>query len=320
MDRSIPRPGDHTGSHAEGGETDAAVSFRPLRKLLERAAAAHIPTWSLGLRVAGSLVRRRVDKLSVAKVTIDDKGTVILADLTTPLGLGLYRYGFSPPEARLAQMLLEPGDVFIDGGAHIGMFSLIAAAAVGETGRVIACEPVPETLQLLQRNIAINRFHWIETHNLALGERSGEAELFSFGAGAGLSSFAPATRIGSQRLVVPVRSLDEISRGDRSRVRLVKLDIEGAEVKALCGARQLLQGKPDFLVEVEPEHLARQGTSINEMKAIFSAAEYEAYEVQEDANGVVLVQIREWEDARQSPNVFLSVRSLPSLPCPVRML
>lgn len=244
-------------------------------------------------------------------------GPLVVADLSTPMGCALYRYGFSPPEVQLVRAILGPGDVFIDGGAHIGMFTLIGAAAVGRTGRVIACEPVPENVRLLHANLDLNRFDWVDVFNGALAEHSGTGALFSFGAEAGLSSFAPATQTGTRRLEVELRTLDEVGSAHLPRVRLVKLDIEGAEVRALSGASELLRSQPDFLVEVEPGHLARQGSRTEDMHAIFSDAGYSGYEIREHGSSVVLVRLDDWSKHRENPNVYVSARPPSALPCPL---
>jgi len=71
---------------------------------------------------------------------------------------------------------------------------------------------------------------------------------------------------------------------DRTRVRLVKLDLEGAEYAALQGAPSLLREvQPDFLVELEPEHLARQGTSAADVVGLFEKQGYRFFTV--DGNG-----------------------------------
>ena len=84
--------------------------------------------------------------------------------------------------------LAGPGDVVIDAGANIGLFSLIAAARVGATGRVIACEPAPGTMALLRANVARNRYDWVELHEVAVAETPGRLELEDLGAGSGFSS------------------------------------------------------------------------------------------------------------------------------------
>ncbi|MGH9279488.1 MAG: FkbM family methyltransferase, partial [Acidimicrobiales bacterium] len=268
------------------------------------------PVWRVAGRCAVSLVRRRVPGLRSVPVTIDAAGTRIVADLSGPFGLSLYRYGFTQPEAALVQHLLRPGDVFVDGGAHIGVFTLLAAAAVGPTGRVIACEPVPENMALLEANVALNGFGWVETHRVALGERRGQAEFFSFEPGSALGSYAPATSEGRHRLTVDVVPLDEVVGSPTSGVRLVKLDIEGAELLALRGAPALLAAKPDFLLELEPEHLARQNATVGELRDLFTTAGYEAFEIRGNAARVSLVPMTAWRRPPGSPNVLVSARPL----------
>ena len=307
---------DGTTGGREGGDASPFSSLR-LRRLSDRATAAHLSIWSMAARVGASAVRRRIPRLRTVAVPLHTDGPLVVADLSTPMGRSLYRYGFSPPEVQLLRLVLRPGDVFIDGGANIGMFTLIAAAAVGRTGRVIACEPVPENVRLLVANLELNRFEWVDVFKGALAEHSGTGELFSFGAEAGLSSFAPATHAGTRRLMVDLRSLDEIGSAHLARVRLVKLDIEGAEVKALSGATELLRSQPDFLVEVEPEHLARQGSGTEDIQAIFSSSGYIGYEIRESGSSVVLVRLDDWSKHRENPNVFVSARPPSALPCPL---
>ena len=270
--------------------------------------------WSLAGRIALSVVRARVPALRTPSVVIDDIGTVVRADVAGPFGQALYRYGLQAPEARLIAALLRPGDVFLDGGAHVGVFSLIAAAVVGRTGRVIACEPVPETMRLLEENVALNGYGWVDTWNVALADGSGQRELYSFGPASGLSSFAPATTVGSHRVMVDVTTLDDIVKGcDPTRVRLVKLDLEGAEVRALRGATTLLQSRPDFLVEIEPAHLARQGTNVEELRAMFAGSDYHGYEIHGDLANPSLVPVDVWDPPAANPNMLISTRPYPTL-------
>lgn len=250
---------------------------------------------------------------------LDSRGTRIFADLLTPFGLQLYRYGYDEPEALLVQSLLRPGDVFIDGGAHIGLFSLLAAACVGNTGRVIACEPVPENVKLLKANIDMNRFTWVDVQKAALAEAAGEAVLFSFGEASAVSSFAPATTAGSSPITTIVTSLDVIAPEVLSRLRVIKLDIEGAEVRALRGAQTVLQCHPDFLIEVEPDHLDRQGTSVDELESMFLEAGYRGYELRKQKDAVGLVPLARWRKRTSGPNLFVSARDPSLFPPPVRV-
>lgn len=260
------------------------------------------PAVSAAWRIAASLLRRRCRALSVPVVEIGEAR--VRADLRTPLGLGLYRYGFCSAEAKLLPKLLRPGDVFVDGGANIGLFSLIGAVAVGTTGRVLACEPGPETMALLKANAGENRFDILELHQVALSDRLGNARFTVFEAGSGLASFAPQSTQGRQIDVV-VTTLDALTEDLDGRVALVKLDIEGAEAKALRGAGGLIaRDAPLFLIELEPEHLARQGSSIADVRDALEPHGYEAYAITPTAGIARLTADWQPADAR-APNVVL---------------
>ena len=212
-------------------------------------------------------------------LTVDIGGAEARADLRTPGGLGLYRYGFCSLESRLVRRLLRPGDVFVDGGANVGLLSLVGAAAVGGSGRVLACEPAPETMVLLKANADVNRFRGLECHQVALADQPGTARFVVFEAGSGVASFAPAAA-GGKEVEVPVTTLDNLTSMHGDRVALVKLDIEGAEVLALRGAAKLIaRAAPLFLVEVEPEHLARQSFSVEDLHHALAPHGYEAYAI-----------------------------------------
>jgi FkbM family methyltransferase len=176
--------------------------------------------------------------------------------------------------------LLRPGDVVIDGGANIGLYTLIAAAKVGPTGRVIACEPSPGTMDLLRANVRVNRFDWVELHEVALAAEPGQLALHVFQPGSGYSSFAPADRRSADEIDVDVTTLDDIAGIHLNRTALIKLDTEGAELLALRGAPLLLEhARPDFIIELEPEHLARQGSSISDIQALFVTAGYSGFTI-----------------------------------------
>ena len=63
---------------------------------------------------------------------------------------------WEPYETSLLLSMLRPGDVFVDVGANIGYFSVLAASVVGDDGAVFAFEPDPDNFRLLRRNVALN--------------------------------------------------------------------------------------------------------------------------------------------------------------------
>jgi FkbM family methyltransferase len=231
-------------------------------------------------------------------------GAIVAVDLATPHGRRLFGYGFCEPAARMMQALLEPGDVVIDGGANIGLFTVLAAARVGRHGRVIACEPSPPTMALLSANVQRNGFAWVAVREVALAAAPGRLRMHIFDPGSGFSSFAPATS-GSE-VEVEVSTLDEVAGDGLETVKLVKLDVEGAELRALRGASALLDGpRPDFIVELEPEHLARQGSSITEIQELFDAAGYVGYSI----SAGTLEPLRDiWQRPPGDPNIVVRPR------------
>ena len=153
------------------------------------------------------------------------------------------------------------------------MFTLVAAARVGSSGMVAACEPIPATAAHLRENVAINRYQWVSVLEVALAEHRGVRQITAFGGNAsGLSSFSPET-VGGTVLQVKTVTLDSLA--SSTKPSLVKLDLEGAEVGALLGAPMILSSGCPFLVEVESHHLGRQGHTREDLFELFRSAGYQ---------------------------------------------
>lgn len=267
------------------------------------------------LRVAASLARRRVPGLQSTVVPYDDGRSRIVADLTDPAGLALYRYGLHDPDVELVRRLLSPGDVFVDGGANIGLFTLVGAAAVGPQGKVVSFEPATFTRNQLVRNVNLNDFGWVEVRSEALSDQAGELELVVLEETTGLSSFAPRDVLGGSRERVPVGPLDGLlARPLRERLKLWKLDVEGAEYSALLGARGVLgDGRAHLLLELDEQHLKRQGASTREVHALLEELGYSRYSIEwGQGSDIVLSQFREGCPSSAHPNV-LATRDVGSL-------
>jgi FkbM family methyltransferase len=266
------------------------------------ATAARFLTW---------LARKNVSAWRFAVLPCDAGRSRIRIDLSSRFGFMTYVYGVDDPDLALVGSLLAPGDIFIDGGAHVGMFTLVAAARVGPTGKVLAFEPAPAARAQLQQNLELSRFPWVEVSACALAECAGSRNFVAFANDAwGSSSFAPPPGFaGGHAEPVETTTLDAAIAGlDQARIRLVKLDLEGAEYAALQGATSLLRDVgPDFLVELEPGHLARQGTSAGEVVSLFEQHGYRFFTV--DASGKDPVRLTLEPNPGQGserPNLFVS--------------
>lgn len=145
---------------------------------------------------------------------------------------------------------LRPGMVFYDGGANMGLFTLMAARLVGETGRVFSFEPEPEVAARLRENSRHNLFSCVTVVEAALYSRTGKigfsraSKLDSPDRGTGrvLDGGTEASGVGVQAI-----ALDDFV-ADHPEPDVLKLDVEGAEVEVLQGARRLLQRRRPAVV------------------------------------------------------------------------
>jgi FkbM family methyltransferase len=186
-------------------------------------------------------VVERWTKLDDVHVLVDANDKVIGGQL-------LAHQIWEPDVTRAVRTLLRAKDTFVDVGANIGYFSLLAAKHVGPEGRVIAIEPAPQNWALLEKSVIRNRFENVELHKVAAGSSNGTARLaLPDRANGGSFSLVPDARPGS--FDVPLRTLDSVIAG--RPVHLVKLDIEGAEGPALDGMMQTLKAqRPPLLLEL----------------------------------------------------------------------
>jgi FkbM family methyltransferase len=162
---------------------------------------------------------------------------------------------FEASELRFVEKYLRPGMTVLDVGAHHGLYTLLAARRVGKGGRVIAFEPSERERSLLARHLRLNRCGRVTIENWAVGSERGKAQLFLVEGGEdGCNSLrSPRTAAKSHTTEVEVISLDEyITANKIGNVDFLKLDIEGAELDALKGARGLLTSseRPVVLAEV----------------------------------------------------------------------
>lgn len=174
----------------------------------------------------------------------------------------LYKAGLEASSLRHARAYVRPGSRVVDAGAHVGFFTQRFAGWVGPEGRVIALEPEPVNFgrlcRRLQRTGLAPR---VEAVNAAAVEVSG-----------GFFLRVDPTHPGDHQLAtagLPVHgvALDElVASPDRREVSLVKIDVQGAEVRVLAGAAETLRRfRPTLLVEIDDDRLRRQGSSAGEL-------------------------------------------------------
>ena len=163
---------------------------------------------------------------------------------------------YEPQITALFRKLLRPGDVCVDTGAHVGYFTLLAAGLVGSTGRVYAFEPDPVTHEILRANVELNGAANVSPCAAATGAEDGEAVLYTVPPGnSGRASLRAGDVVRAGR--VPVRMLrlaTAVPEEELPRLRLVKIDVEGAEADVLRGLEPVFDAgaRPAVIVELHP--------------------------------------------------------------------
>ena len=151
---------------------------------------------------------------------------------------------------------LRQGATFVDVGANVGFYAVMAARAVGPTGRVHAFEPNPENCRLILLSAERNGFDNIEVHPVALGGSTGHALFHThLGSNGGLVTSGVDALLQPTTTVAPLARLDDII---QDRVDLIKIDVEGAEGLVVSGATKLLDAhRPTVLTEFSLDMLRR---------------------------------------------------------------
>jgi FkbM family methyltransferase len=145
--------------------------------------------------------------------------------------LGSYEYD----KQRLFARSVSSGEVVFDIGAHAGFYTLLASTLIGQSGRVIAFEPLPYNLVNLQKHLSINGIGNVQVIPAAVSDSEGQAR-FEIGDGTTTGKLSTAGE-----LAVRTVALDTLfSAGEIPIPSVIKMDIEGGEHRALLGARTLL--------------------------------------------------------------------------------
>ena len=191
-------------------------------------------------------------------------------------------------ETDVCKKFLKKGDIVIDVGAYIdGWYSLLAAKLVGEEGRVYAFEPHPLYYNLFKNNIKLNCIANIMSIKLGVSDRVGTFNFYEGGIGSSLIKrhVEDVTKKLKEKnygraIKIKTTTLDKFVKDKQIKhIALIKIDVEGAEMKALKGAINILKrvDGPNFIVEVVDQYLQRAGSSKRELLSYMDSFGYKPY-------------------------------------------
>ena len=167
----------------------------------------------------------------------------------------ILHFGFWEPNiSSLIESVLTRGDVFVDIGANIGYHSLLASKLVGAEGSVIAIEASPSTFEILSLHIRENNAANVRAINKAASDAPGSLIIYRASPGNTGTATTIKSRGHDEEGIVEGIPIDHIlTCKERSRLRLIKMDIEGGELPVLRRLLQTLELYPaeiDLIVEV----------------------------------------------------------------------
>lgn len=220
---------------------------------------------------------------------------------------------YEPEVSYFFASLLQPGDVVVDIGAHIGYFSVLAGRIVGAEGKVFAFEPEPGNYRRLRDHLAQNGLRQVQSFNVALGSAPGTAEMYFNSDNDGGHAFwdvaehqlCERTREEGKRLSAEVVVLDHVLAGlaPGKGPKLIKIDAEGMEYEILKGSLRTILGHevPYIVCEINRFALERMGTSEQQLRGFMRLIGYQVSLMKQDGTGL---QPLADEETLQSENVF----------------
>jgi FkbM family methyltransferase len=193
-------------------------------------------------------------------------------------------------ESKLCQSLeqiVHTGDVVLEVGANVGVFTILLARWVGRTGHVYALEPNPHARAALEDHLRLNMVaDRVSVIPAAISSESGRSTFYVQGSsGEGTLSSGHSRLSKAEGIDVEVTTIDEFCSARRITPALIKIDIEGFELHALRGSlQQLSRQRPILAVEMHPAHWPEIGVTAGDIVELISAASYHVHPLQGQAD------------------------------------
>jgi FkbM family methyltransferase len=157
---------------------------------------------------------------------------------------------WEPTETRWVTRLLQPGDTFIDVGANIGYYTVLASRLVGSSGRVVAFEPDPVAASFLRKNLLLNAIDGAVVEQKAVSDENGTIQLYLAPENKGDHRTIP-TEEARETIDVEAVRLDDYASSLGGRIDMVKVDTQGAEGFILRGMEGVIENNPELTLILE---------------------------------------------------------------------
>ncbi len=191
---------------------------------------------------------------------------------------------YCPDEQKLYHAIIQTGHTCVDLGANIGLFSVLFGRLSGNDGRVFAFEPSPRNIALLTKNLALNKIANVEVVAKAVSNEHGVVRLHLSRTNGGDNRIYSSDLDSNETVEVDAITLDEFFSERPGGIDFVKMDIQGAEGKALEGMEGLLRNRriSRILMEFWPYGLVRAGSQPQRVLAELRAYGFTLFEATQD--------------------------------------
>ncbi|MFD3885031.1 FkbM family methyltransferase [Streptomyces microflavus] len=195
----------------------------------------------------------------------------------------IYLFGvWEPHMTRWLRQRLKPGDTYVDVGANIGYYSVLASKLVGDQGRVVAFEASPAFHERLLQQVRLNGCRNVRAVNAAIADaRKTLKFVLASSHNMGANSIVPWDGEAESEFEIEAGPLPEMLESDEiASARVIKIDVEGAEGGVIRGLAPMLdQLRPDAEItcEVTPDRMAQLGDSADELLATMREHGFNAY-------------------------------------------
>jgi FkbM family methyltransferase len=228
------------------------------------------------IKAAGAMILSRTNATALATLHTGQK---LRVDLGSTVGRSIYLRGVYEHEVEnCIRRCLNIGDTFIDVGSNVGYFSIIASQLVGEAGFVYAFEPHKKVFNLLKESVKVNSANNVEIAEIALWDEKTELS-FEDKLNSAFSYITPHRDDSASSKIQAMTFDDYISTKKlSSSVKLIKIDVEGAEFKVISGMKETIDRvHPDFIIELQNWSLSRFSSEIKDIVNFFTTRSYSTY-------------------------------------------
>ncbi|MCB1744526.1 MAG: FkbM family methyltransferase [Gammaproteobacteria bacterium] len=193
-----------------------------------------------------------------------------------------YRGAWQHELISVLKLALEPGDVFVDIGAHHGYLALPAARIVGVEGLVFAVEASPAQLSVLAQSVVRNRLDNVVLISLAASDAASIGQIHQPEEGKeGAAAIVPNFEAAASYSVLFTDLCSVLPRSVWRRIKVIKIDVEGWEYMAFLGLSQLLATEPPALIicEARDDLLRMAGSSLEQLSSLLADFGYQPVHV-----------------------------------------